>query len=403
MTFLSACLIIKNEEKWLDQCLESLYDAVDEIILIDTGSSDKSKTIAQKYGCKIWDFKWTGSFSDARNYAIEQAKGDWIISMDADETLINGNELPQLLKKIPLSVGGVLIERENIFTDFITGKSLVEVRSNLRVFRNNKKIRWNRNVHEHVSFSIKNSGFEINSSAFKILHHLNELNEEELNRKQRNYLSILEEDNNLNNKPYNLFFIAQTHYILKSPEKARIILDELLELKPSGNLLFLALSQYAVIGMELSDFIIAKEKLALSITLFPKQSYGYFLMSQILLKENKFKEALNLENKWIIAGEKVKEREVLEGDLYLSKEQAAEFKGICYLRSGQFEKAIKELSGGLTGNPHASGCFLRCSQVHFMSGNFKESLSCVEKAIYLNPGWKEASEFLQKIQRVNSI
>ncbi|MCE3279580.1 MAG: glycosyl transferase family 2 [Bacteroidetes bacterium] len=403
MTLLSACLIIKNEEKWLDQCLNSLSDAVDEIIIVDTGSTDKSKEIAEKYNCKIFDFTWTGSFSAARNYAIEQAQGEWIISIDADETLINGIDLPAYLRNIPLNVGGVLIERENLYTDFLIGKSQVEVRSNLRIFRNNKKIRWNRNVHEHVSFSIRESGFEITSSPFKILHHLNELNEDEFIRKQKNYLSILENDTQAANKLYNLFFKAQTYHILKDRGKARIILDELLDLKPSGNLLFLSLSQFAIICLELQDLLAAREKLALSIDLFPEQSFGYFLLSQILFRENKFEEALSLENKWILSGEKVKEREVLEGDLYLAKEQAAEFKGICYLRSAQLEKAIEELKEGLTGKPQASGCYLRSAQVHFMSGNFKESISCAERAIELNPGWKEASEFLKKIQRINSL
>jgi tetratricopeptide (TPR) repeat protein len=82
---LSACLIVKNEEQRLAQCLESLRSLVDEIILVDTGSSDRTLAIAEEYQAKIFHFEWCDDFSQARNYAIAQAKGKWILVIDADE------------------------------------------------------------------------------------------------------------------------------------------------------------------------------------------------------------------------------------------------------------------------------------------------------------------------------
>jgi glycosyltransferase involved in cell wall biosynthesis len=80
---LSAVLIVKNEEANLARCLQSL-DWVDEIIVVDTGSTDKTVAIAQAMGAKIFHIDWKG-FGPARQYALEQAVGPWILSIDADE------------------------------------------------------------------------------------------------------------------------------------------------------------------------------------------------------------------------------------------------------------------------------------------------------------------------------
>ena len=80
-------MIVKNEEKHLVKCLKSVRDIVDEMIVVDTGSTDKTKDIAQVFGAKVFDFPWTGDFSAARNHSLEQATGDWILILDADEVI----------------------------------------------------------------------------------------------------------------------------------------------------------------------------------------------------------------------------------------------------------------------------------------------------------------------------
>ena len=86
MTF-SLCMIVKNEENVLARCLDSIADIMDEIIIVDTGSTDRTKEIASGYTDKIYDFKWTGSFADARNFAASKARMDYIYTADADEYL----------------------------------------------------------------------------------------------------------------------------------------------------------------------------------------------------------------------------------------------------------------------------------------------------------------------------
>jgi len=84
---LSACMIVKNEERFIARCLQSIKDAVDEIIIVDTGSTDKTVEIAQSFGAKVYHHPWRNDFSEARNHSLSHASGEWALYIDADETL----------------------------------------------------------------------------------------------------------------------------------------------------------------------------------------------------------------------------------------------------------------------------------------------------------------------------
>jgi len=99
MITVSVCMIVKNEEERLGRCLDSLKDIADEIIVVDTGSVDATMDIAGKYTDRIYEFEWTGSFSDARNYAFSLATGDYIYSADADEEVDEDNQKKFLILK----------------------------------------------------------------------------------------------------------------------------------------------------------------------------------------------------------------------------------------------------------------------------------------------------------------
>ena len=89
---LSLCMIVKNERRNLPRCLTSVQPYVDEIIVVDTGSEDGTPEIAHKYGAKVSYFEWCDDFAAARNYAISQASGGWILMPDADEEIIVHSE-----------------------------------------------------------------------------------------------------------------------------------------------------------------------------------------------------------------------------------------------------------------------------------------------------------------------
>jgi glycosyltransferase involved in cell wall biosynthesis/thioredoxin-like negative regulator of GroEL len=87
MPRLSVCLIVRNEERHLDRCLESVRGLADEIVVVDTGSTDRTIDIARAHGARIVTIEWRDDFSLARNFSVEQATGDWILCLDADETI----------------------------------------------------------------------------------------------------------------------------------------------------------------------------------------------------------------------------------------------------------------------------------------------------------------------------
>ena len=82
---ISACYIVKNEAENLAKSIKSLKNQVNEIVVVDTGSTDNTIAVAGKLGAKVYSFPWQDDFSQARNFALSKAKGDWLILLDADE------------------------------------------------------------------------------------------------------------------------------------------------------------------------------------------------------------------------------------------------------------------------------------------------------------------------------
>lgn len=95
MTRLSLCTIVKNEEASLPKCLESVKNVVDEIVILDTGSTDNTLEIAQQFGANIAKFTWSDDFAEARNEALKYVSGEWVLVLDADE-ILNSKIVPQI-------------------------------------------------------------------------------------------------------------------------------------------------------------------------------------------------------------------------------------------------------------------------------------------------------------------
>ena len=98
---ISQCMIVKNEEKNIERALSWGKELMWEQIVVDTGSTDRTVEIAERIGAKIYHFSWIDDFSAAKNFAIEQASGDWIAFLDADEYMLPDDlhKLPAIIKK----------------------------------------------------------------------------------------------------------------------------------------------------------------------------------------------------------------------------------------------------------------------------------------------------------------
>jgi len=108
---ISICIIVKNEEKLIERCLKSLLPLGYEIIVVDTGSTDKTKDTATKYTDKVYDYIWQDDFAAARNFAISKASNDFVLMIDSDEILCSYDkkDLEDLVTKYPDGIGRVMI------------------------------------------------------------------------------------------------------------------------------------------------------------------------------------------------------------------------------------------------------------------------------------------------------
>src|SRR5262245_3700385 len=145
----SLCMIVRDEESNLSPCLESVADLVDEIVVVDTGSTDRTRDIAQRLGARVFDFPWVDDFSAARNESLRHATGDWIFWIDADERIDAPNHT-----KIRRLFAQLREENQAFGMSCVhlpeQGSFLRTEEKSIRVFRNHPEIRWRNRIHEDI-------------------------------------------------------------------------------------------------------------------------------------------------------------------------------------------------------------------------------------------------------------
>jgi len=165
---ISLCMIVRDEEAFLHDCLKSVQGIVDEMVIVDTGSTDRTVEIAEAHGAEVYHHEWTDSFAEARNRALEHANKDWILVLDADERLDESSkkEILQAVNK-PTADAYDLVFR-NYLSDGPNPD--VFVHRTCRLFRNRLEYRYRGRVHELITPSIVGSdGREGQLNA--VIHH----------------------------------------------------------------------------------------------------------------------------------------------------------------------------------------------------------------------------------------
>lgn len=150
MITISLCMIVKNEEEVLERCLASAAGVADEIIVVDTGSTDGTKEIARRCGAKVFDFAWTDDFAAARNYSFSKASCDYLLWLDADDVLPEKTRqgLILLREKLDPRVDMVLLPYHVAF-DAADRPTFVYYRE--RLMRREAGFRWEGEVHEVIA------------------------------------------------------------------------------------------------------------------------------------------------------------------------------------------------------------------------------------------------------------
>ncbi len=146
---LSLCMIVKDEEAMLGRCLAAVRDAVDEMIVVDTGSTDRTVEIAREHGARVLHHEWTGDFAAARNVSFDAASGDWLLYLDADEVLIEEDvDALRAMTGRTWREAFYLVEI-NHTGDLEDGTAVTH--DALRVFRNRPQYRFEGRVHEQIA------------------------------------------------------------------------------------------------------------------------------------------------------------------------------------------------------------------------------------------------------------
>jgi glycosyltransferase involved in cell wall biosynthesis len=146
---MSLCMIVRDEEEMLPRCLEAVAPAVDEIIIVDTGSQDATVELAKSFGATVIEREWTGSFGDARNASFDAATSDWIVYLDADEVL-NKDDTERLRALCGQTWREAFYLSETNFTGSEDAGAAVQF-SALRVFRNRPEYRFEGRLHEQIA------------------------------------------------------------------------------------------------------------------------------------------------------------------------------------------------------------------------------------------------------------
>mgnify|MGYP003815154603 CR=1 FL=1 len=149
MMTISLCMIVRNEEAVLERCLRSACDIADEIVIVDTGSTDETKEIARRYTDRIYDFEWTDDFAAARNFSFDQATMDYILWLDADDYFLpeDRERLLRLKRQLDPAIDGVTMPYKVDFDEY--GNCRLSIRR-VRLVKRSRRYRWEGAVHEDL-------------------------------------------------------------------------------------------------------------------------------------------------------------------------------------------------------------------------------------------------------------
>lgn len=304
MPDISVCIIAKNEEKHIEECCKRLVPYGFEIVLVDTGSTDRTVELAKRYTDRIYHFDWCNDFSAARNYSFRKASYDWILSVDCDEFLefIDLSSLAAHMKSQPTAVGRIL--QCNRFTE--NGQTAYEY-ARISRFANRRYFHFEGTIHEQlVPIIAPDAAFSAAKYAYNapitMLHVGYDGSEEEMREKSNRNIALLERELEAQGAdPYIYYQLGQSYRKLHDYEKAFYYFDLGLAMDVDPTL----------------DYVQTMV-----------ESYGYTLLD---LKRNQ--EALNLLGVY---------------DEFSKRADFVFLMGLIYMNNGLFDESVQEFTKATT-------------------------------------------------------
>ena len=346
---ISLCMITKNEENYLEQCLDSAKEIADEIIIVDTGSTDKTKEIAKKFNfkekIKFFDFKWGDDFSAARNESLKHATKDWILIMDADELIEKGDleKIKEIIKDDE-NEGFLFLQKNYSNDDKVAGFINETHRKDnkiyegwygsfiVRLFRNHKDYKFEGTVHELIEPSIESKTGKI-ALANISLHHYGNADQKIVDKKRKFYLELCKKKAETNPN-------AHSYYEL------------------------------GVLYKENNDFENAIKSLKKSVELDSKHRLAFFELGILNEQKENYDDAIN----YYIKSLRIKN----DSEIYQNL-------GVCYLKKGNLKDAYANLTKAMILNPNKYTIYNSLGAVLEKSGNYNSAAQMLEIATKLNP------------------
>lgn len=395
---LSVCIIAKNEEHIIENCLKSVISVSDEIIVLDTGSTDKTKEIASGFTNKVYSYAWTDDFSAARNECLKYATQPFILVLDADEKLINPHDIISTINDVKEEVGGWLIKiisyKEHNNTKDLYKNKLV------RLFRNNLHFKYEGIIHEQIVNTIISSGFKIEDSKIEILHEGYNYEPSVMKKKQlRNLNLLLKQDFPDSKNAYNQFQIAKTYLALKDLDNAENYAKKSIDNSQSNNVLKpQALNYGSIIAYQKGNKEIALSRALESLNCLVNQKFANYVAGECYYDFNNDKLALihytnmlNIEQNNNLMSEIVGDYELPLSQIYFRI-------GRSLFRQKRIDDAIKNLKLGLLNNPKDINCLTTLANCYYHSNKKSDAYNTLLEAKKYYSDNKELDKHLKFLE-----
>jgi hypothetical protein len=403
---LSVCLITRNEQRFLAGCLESVVGIADEVVLVDTGSTDATQEIARSFSCRILRHEWTHDYAAVRNVGLAAARGQWILCIDADERLHDASQVRPLIQSAPPEVGGYLIERHDLVTDPDDGRTHVLPVGIVRLFRKHPAIRYIGSVHERPGDTILNAGLEIHvATTIKLRHLVKELTPERLRAKQEYYLGLLHRELEENkNDFWAEYYRGKTLWYLQRLDEARRSFERVASAQGSPKVMRAwALNSVGALLSETGDCEGALHSVQASLSLCPGQSFAHGILGEILYRMRRFDEAADAFSRVRLSLDPQLTKDQIHGDLYMTAECQAYKIGCCLLAQGKLPEASDWFRRGLQSNGADAGCYYALALIAEHVGDRECAFALAGAAKLNDPRWQEPGELLERLRMARPL
>src|SRR3990170_2513261 len=389
MVRLSACLIVKNESLLLSRCLESLRSFVDEIIVVDTGSTDNTIEIAHSHGAQVKYFAWIDDFSAARNESLRHASGDWILYIDADEVIdsVNAGKIRQVITQ--KNIMGATVRQcipqqaENIVTAFYS--------EYCRLFRCHPAIRFEGAIHEQILPSIERIGGKVLRTDIVIQHWAYAATEDKKrHRAERNLRYLLAEVKRIPDDPFVHFNLGMTYRELGQQDMAICSFHCSLD-KDDGHIKRELIGQIhlnlAKLYLESGNHTKAAYHAQQVAKFEPDNPLSSYILATLAVIDNQFNAAIKYLEK---ATQIARGKEVLSPSVELNMSRIYLELGCCRSAAGDYDGAEAEFLRSIECNASVALPHLLLGNCRFMRGDLVGARDMYERVLVLDPSVEDA-------------